>query len=242
MKQAGGLAVIVTRTQPGADETAASLSALGYHAILSPMLRIVETGLDPAALEGVNGIIFTSANGVHAARRPAGVDARAFTAWCVGPSTAAAAREAGFARVIEGDGDAADLAALILSAREDLSGPLLHIANDAAAGNLVATLQAAGLDARFAAAYTTEAAPSLSDEALAALARGPAILLVHSAKGAGAIARSGAPLGQAHIVAISAVAASPLEACGTASLRIATRPNEEALLQALAATAATLRA
>lgn len=241
MNQAGGLAVIVTRTQPGADETAASLSALGYHAILSPMLRIVETGLDPAALEGVTGIIFTSANGVHAARS-AGVEARAFTAWCVGPSTAAAAHEAGFARVIEGDGDAADLVGLILSAREDLSGPLLHIANDAAAGNLVATLQAAGLDARFAAAYTTEAAPSLSDEALAALARGPAILLVHSAKGADAIARSGAPLGQAHVVAISAAAASPLEAYGAASLQIAVRPNEAALLQALAATAATLRA
>lgn len=233
------LAVIVTRTQPGADETAARLAELGYLPILSPMLRIVETGMDPASLAGVQDIIFTSANGVRAFGS-ANRDAAGFTAWCVGPSTALAAREAGFGRVVEGDGDASDLGRLILSARADISGPLLHIANDAAAGNLVARLRQAGLDARFAAAYQTAPAGSLSRDAHAALAEGPAILLVHSAKGADAIVQSGAGLTAALIVAISAPAAAPFESAAISGLWIAERPNEDALMSALADAVASL--
>lgn len=234
------LAVIVTRTQPGADETAAFLAQLDYRPIVSPMLQIVETGLPPSALEGVTDIILTSANGARAFAL-SGKSPAAFTAWCVGPSTAAAAREAGFGRIVEGDGDAEDLARLILVARAELSGPLLHIANDAAAGNLVATLKAAGLDARFAAAYTTQPAASLSPQALAALGQGPAAVLIHSAKGADALARSGPALERAAIVAISSSAAAPLEALPRAGLWIADRPNETALMKALEAAAAALQ-
>lgn len=235
------LAVIVTRAQPGADETAAHLAELGYKAILSPMLKIADTGLDRAALESVTELVFTSANGVRAFLT-AGAGTEGFTAWCVGPATSAAAREAGFAIIVEGDGDADDLARLILTARSELAGPLLHIANDAAAGNLVATLKAAGLDARFEAAYRTQAEPSLNADALSALVQGPAIVLVHSAKGATALAASGAPLERAGIVAISENAAAPLEARANAGLWIAARPNEAALMAALHDAAATLQA
>lgn len=232
MTEAPGLAVIVTRTQPGADETAASLTRHGYRALVSPMLQIVPSGLDPAALRGVRDFIFTSANGVHAFAA-SGTPAEGLTAWCVGPSTAAAARETGFSRVVEGDGDAEDLARRILTARGEISGPLLHIANDAAAGNLVSALAQAGLDARFAAAYRTEPAPALSAPALAALKEGPAVLLVHSAKGAAAIAQTGVKLDQAVVVAISAAAAAPLQGTPLAGLHIAGRPNEDALMAAL---------
>lgn len=233
--------VIVTRTQPGADETAATLRAMGYAPLVSPMLSIVETGLDARELEGVSGIIFTSANGVRVFAA-ASHDPAAFTAWCVGPSTASAAREAGFRHVVEGDGDADDLARLILTARSEVAGPLLHIANDAAAGHLVASLRAEGMDARFAAAYQTLAAPSLSEAALSALAQGPVLVMLHSAKAAEAVARSGAALDQAQIVAISAAAAAPLQQAPCAGRWIAARPNEEALLTALGEAAAALRA
>jgi uroporphyrinogen-III synthase len=235
------LAVIVTRAQPGADETAAHLAQLGYRAILSPMLKIVDTGLDRATLESVTELVFTSANGVRAFLT-SGAGTESFTAWCVGPATTAAAREAGFANIVEGDGDADDLARLILTARSELSGPLLHIANDAAAGNLIATLKAAGLDARFQAAYHAQPVPALSAPALAALADGPSALLVHSAKGADAVAVSGADLRQAVIVAISPNAAAPLLGAPHAGLRIAARPNEDALMAALGEAAATLHA
>ena len=238
MTQTPGLAVIVTRTQPGADETAAGLTERGYRAILSPMLEIVPTGLDPAALAGVRDLILTSANGVRAFAA-SGAPATGRTAWCVGPSTASAAREAGFSRVVEGDGDAEDLARMIIGARSEVAGPMLHIANDAAAGNLVATLKQAGLEARFAAAYRTEPATTLSAPALEALTAGPVLLLVHSAKGAAALAQSGAKLDRATIVAISPAAAAPLKGLQFAGLHIAARPNEDALMATLAEAAAS---
>jgi uroporphyrinogen-III synthase len=224
--------VIVTRTQPGADETATNLVALGYQPVVSPMLRIVETGLDAGVLAGVRDLIFTSANGVRVFHS-SGAPAAEFAAWCVGPSTSGAAREAGFARVIEGDGDADDLARLILAARTELTGPALHIANDAAAGHLVAALQAEELDVRFASPYRTEAAPSLSGEALDALASGGAAILIHSAKGASAMAASRAALDKTWLVSISEAAARPLEGAVCAGIRIAARPNEDALMEAL---------
>lgn len=226
--------VIVTRSQPGADETAERLRALGYRAIVSPMLHIVETGLDPDILDGIGDVVFTSANGVRAFGS-AGVAAGSIRAWCVGPSTADAAREAGFGEVVEGDGDAADLGRLILGSHHRLTEPVLHIANNAAAGNLVNQLRIGGLNALFAAPYHTEPAPALSDEALATLKAGPAAILIHSAKGADALAHAGAPLGTAAIIAISAAAAAPLERRAAGRLHIAARPNEDALLAALEA-------
>ena len=225
--------MIVTRTLPGARDTAEHLTRLGYTALVSPMLALVDTGLDPNALTGIRHIIFTSANGV----RP--IDIAGLTAWCVGPSTAEAARKAGFDPVIEGDGNAEDLARLILAARPE--GPLLHIANEAAAGDLVAALKAGGLDARFTAPYRTDAATALASESAAALASGqPVIVLLHSAKAAAALAALHPNLTQAALVAISAAAAAPLKESAGLGTWIAERPNEDSLMDALGLAARAL--
>lgn len=231
------LAVIVTRTQPGARDTAAALRSLGYSPILSPMLRIVETGFDPGLADGIAHIVFTSANGVHAvAAAKVPPDIRV---WCVGPSTAEAARADGYRNVTEGDGNADDLARLILASGTD--GPLLHVANEGAAGNLVAALRAAGRDARFCAPYRTEAEASLNPEALAALnGASPVILLVHSAKASGAVAASAPDLSRAAAVAISDAALAPLKGAAGRGEWVAPRPNDTALMQAVASAAATL--
>jgi uroporphyrinogen-III synthase len=233
------LSVIVTRSQPGARETADSLSALGFAPILSPMLQIVETGFDPAALAGVRHLILTSVNGLIALRDVK--LAENLRVWCVGPSTAGAARAAGFADVIEGRGNADDLARLIVASSPE--GPLLHVANEAAAGNLVAALRSAGLDARFAAPYRTDPADGLSAPARAELTGpGPVILLVHSAKAAAAVAASGPGLQNAALVAISAAALAPLAGQAGRGEWIAGRPDEEGLAEALQqARAALLR-
>ena len=231
------LPVIVTRTLPGARDTADGLERLGYAAILSPMLTIAETGLAPGDLMSVRHLIFTSANGVRAV---AGAEISPdLTAWCVGPSTADAAGAAGFATVVEGDGNAEDLARLILASHPD--GPLLHIANEAAAGELVAALKSGGLKARFSAPYRTEAATSLSPEALDALAgSGPVILLLHSAKAASAVAAIRAKLETAALVAISEAALAPLQRQPCRGQWIAARPNEDSLMDALQRAAAAL--
>jgi len=231
------LPVIVTRTLPGARDTADTLAQLGYAPILSPMLAIEETGLDPSVLGGIRHIVFTSANGVRAVHG-ASLDL-GLTAWCVGPSTAEAAREAGFGEIVESDGNADDLARHILAAHPE--GPLLHIANEAAAGNLVAALIAGGLDARFKAPYRTRPADSLSSDARAALASAsPVILLVHSAKGASAVAASHPGLERAGLVAISDTALAPLKGRAGRGEWIAARPNEDSLMDALREAASAL--
>lgn len=231
------LAVIVTRTLPDAHDTCDRLAERGFTPLLSPMLHLVFHALNPSLFGGVAHVIFTSANGVRAAGN-SNLAAR-LTAWCVGATTAEAARAAGFGEVISGDGNADDLARLILETRP--SGPLLHIANEDAAGALVAALRAGGLDARFAAPYRTEPAPGLSAEALSALAGpAPVVLLLHSAKAASAVAASGARLTHASLVGISAAALAPLSDAAVLGRFAADRPNETALLAAVEQAAAAL--
>ena len=232
------LTVIVTRSQPGARETAESLTTIGFAPILSPMLQIVETGFDAADFEGIRHIIFTSVNGIHALR---GADVpKDIRAWCVGPSTGEVAREAGFTHVLEGGGNADDLAQMILASQPH--GTLLHVANEAAAGNLVAALKAGGHDARFAAPYRTDPAPSLSQDALGALGEAsPVIVLIHSAKAAAAVAASAPNLEHAALVAISEAALAPLAGRAGLGEWVARKPNDGDLMQALLLAQAALR-
>ena len=230
--------VIVTRAEPGATETMQRLKAMGLAAIASPMLALAPLDAAVPDLSGVAHLVFTSANGVRffAGASPL----RTPVAWCVGPSTAAAAREAGFADVREGTGDAADLAADIMAALPPGTEGILHVANEAAAGELVARLKAAGYGADFLALYETRPADDLSPEAEAALAAGPACVLIHSAKAAAAFAWAAGALDRAIVIAISDAAARPLAGREIAALHVAAAPNEDALLDALAGAAGSL--
>ncbi|HPE49445.1 MAG TPA: uroporphyrinogen-III synthase [Hyphomonas sp.] len=223
--------VIVTRAEPGASETVARLEARGLKAIPCPMLELAPIAGAVPETEGVSHIVFTSANGVRFFAAATGW--RQGRAWCVGPSTAEAARRAGFADVHEGAGDAEDLAAEMIAALPAGTGGILHVANEAAAGALVARLMAAGLGARFEALYETRPTGALSPEAAVALAAGRCFVLVHSAKGAAAFSEVWTHPGNAVIVAISDAAAWPLRESGAAAIVKAAAPNEDALLEAL---------
>ena len=232
------LPVIVTRAEPGASETLARLEAMGLPAIASPMLALARLDVPLPDLSKVAHLVFTSANGVRFFAEA--TDARAAKAWCVGPSTAAAARAAGFADVHEGTGDAAALAQDMLAGLPAGTPGVLHVANAAAAGELVAALKQGGIPAEFLALYETQPADDLSPEAEAALAAGPCCVLIHSAKGAAAFAWAAGELDQAIIVAISEAAARPLESREVGAIHVAGAPNEDALLQALAGAAGSL--
>ena len=85
-----------------------------FRPVISPLLEIVPLPA-PLDLADVQGLIFTSANGVEqfAARTPD----RSLPAWCVGDDDRRrGAARAGFA-ARSADGDVADLAALIAEAR-----------------------------------------------------------------------------------------------------------------------------
>lgn len=224
--------VIITRAQPGAGETALRLEKYGYRPVLSPLLTVSAGGVRPEGLGEITDFVFTSANGVRIFMdMQAGADDR--TAWCVGPSTAAQARIAGFKRVIEGAGNGDDLADVIIARKAGITGKMMHIANAAAGERLASTLRAAGMEARFCPAYATLPASGLSQAAQAALGRPGTAILLHSPKAGAVLAGLEAPLEGAVIIAISAAAADPLRRTGHNQCIIAPAPNEEALLGTL---------
>ncbi len=69
-----------------------------------PLLSVRFHDGPPLALDGAQAILATSANGVRALARRS--RARDLPVFAVGPQTAEAAREAGFANVKSADGDA----------------------------------------------------------------------------------------------------------------------------------------
>lgn len=227
-------AILVTRAEPGAAETAERLADLGYRPIVSPVLAIAPLSPVPEMdLTDICGLIFTSANGVRAF---AEVSARRdLPSWCVGPATEAAAAAAGFARIECAHGDADALVAYILG-QESGEGVLLHIANDAAAGQVAQRLNEAGRRARFLALYTTQPQATLSTEAATGFGTGAIrAVLVHSAKGAEAFAAlaDGVDLRAVSLIAVSERAAEPARHLGFRRVQVAGAPNESALLNAL---------
>ena len=236
--------IIVTRAEPGANETVERLRARGLTSILAPMLSLVElpdTKM-PQPTE-LSGVVFTSANGVrtYAARR----SDRDLPAWCVGPATAQAARLEGFTTVNESAGNAIDLAEFITKRSPPSVSPLLHVANTAATGVLRETLDSNGYRTVFAPIYEMQPAQFLPESVARLIDRNDAcIVLVHSEKGAAAFeALTASPeLANCIGVAISDRASQPLERLNLSAIYTAEAPNEDGLFAALENALATLSA
>lgn len=140
---------------------------------MSPILEIVPVPFD-TDLTKYTSLIFTSENAVLSLSRvKVGIPRRAF---CVGDGTAKAARNAGFEALSAG-GDANDLRSLIKNA--DLDGPALHIRGRHISSDIAKTLSLKGLVVDQLTTYDQVERP-LSDEALAALQSGHAVLPLYS--------------------------------------------------------------
>ncbi len=224
--------VLVIRAEPGASETAARLKALGLTPVVSPALRLTARDEALPSLSGYSGLVFTSANGVRFFAEAS--DDRTLPVWCVGPSTASEAVRQGFSPVHQSSGDAHDLAHFIAHHwTQDTPKSLLHIANSAARGVVKAALSEQGFDLTFVPLYEARPAASLSADAVDAISSGaPVTCLVHSAKGAEALAglAKSLDLSNTRFVAISAQAAAPLGNAGTGAISIASHPDEDHLL------------
>lgn len=223
--------VLVTRSEPGASETAERLARLGYRPIVEPLFMLETI---PAALPGFDALAFTSANGVRAFAELNG--RREPAVFCVGGRTAEAARDAGFSDVTSADGDVAALVPLVLR-KLDPGARLLHSGNEESRGDLAGKLKAEGRKAEFVATFRAIPAGSLSPALAAHLSGKPAFeaVLIHSPRAAASLAdfAKAAPDRQRLIVAaISAAAASPLNSLAD-RIEIAAEPSEPALLNAL---------
>ena len=230
--------LLLTRPRGQSEAFAAVLAAElpgRFRPVVSPVLEIVPLPA-PLDLDGLQGLIFTSANGVEqfAARSPD----RSLPAWCVGEMTAAAARRAGFA-ARSADGDVGDLAALVVAGHRPGAGDFLHLRGAHAAGDLTGRLAAAGVPARAAAIYDQRPRP-LTAEALALLAAGGMdVLTFFSPRTARLVAAAGHGAGwnlsRTVAVALSPAADAAFAGPEPALRRIAAAPTRDGMLAALAA-------
>ena len=99
--------ILLTRPEGASRRFAAQVEALGGECVIAPLMRIVAVPHDSARLHAARRLVLTSVHAVPAAGPGAGR-----MAFCVGPATAQAARDAGF-EVVEGPGDAARLAPML---------------------------------------------------------------------------------------------------------------------------------
>jgi len=164
--------ILVTRPRADAEALVAALAARGHEALVAPMLEIraPAPGAAPPDLDGVQALLFTSANGVRAL---AALTARRdLPVFAVGDASARAARAAGFARVESAGGDVADLVRLVLARCDPAAGALYHAAASRLAGDLKAALADAGFALRRDTLYESVAAQALPEALRAALASG----------------------------------------------------------------------
>jgi len=197
--------------------------------VIAPLMSIAFDDETPLFLDGVQAIIATSANGVRALARRTSL--RDLAVFAVGPQTAAEAHKLGFADVKNADGDSDALVAAIPGWASKTGGPLLHATGRDGAGRVAADLQAQGFDVRTAVLYEMVAVTALPPEA-----RMPVdAVLLFSPRSAEIFARLATPAFASGLIAgcISQKTADALSPLRFREVRIANRPNQDALLDRL---------
>jgi uroporphyrinogen-III synthase len=223
--------VLITRPREDGEAIAVRLAAAGHVPLLAPLLEPRWFDGPPLDLAGIAAILATSANGVRALVRR--TKRRDIAIFAVGPQTTEEARAAGFARVENADGDAKALAAAV--PRWLASGTLLHVCGEQNEGALAETLGAAGYAVRREILYVVEAQP-LPDAAARALQDGTvdAALFFSPRSARIFMEQAGAmPLQTVSALCISAATAAALPQSAFREIRIAARPNQDALLALL---------
>ncbi len=227
--------VLVTRPAEDGAETAARLRAMGHETLLAPLLETHFFDMPPPALDDVQAILATSANGVRAFARLS--PRRDLPLFAVGPQTADMAAATGFADVRNADGDARALGDATARWTVPDKGVLLHVSGEQGSGVLAETLAAHGFTLRKAVLYRVDPASSLpADVRDALVANTLDAALFFSPRSARAFARLAGEFSVKGVIAacISAATAEGLEPLSFAAVRIAERPNQDALLARLA--------
>lgn len=203
--------LVIVRPQPGADQSAARAAGLGLDVVPLPLFAVEPIEWEVSDPLRFDALVTTSANAFrHGGEGLAAL--RSLPVHAVGPATAAAAREAGFAVAEVGEGG-----------REEIplpDGRLLHLAG-------ADHLPIRG-DVETVAVYASRAlAPPAPDAFF------DSVVAIHSPRAGRRLAELVADRARTAITAISAKAAN---ACGQGweRVEVANRPNEAALL-ALAA-------
>ena len=232
--------VLITRPREEAQALAALLAARGIDALIDPLLEIKPAPPAALSLEGVQALLFTSANGLRAFAE--GQPTRTLPVYAVGARTAELARSLGFTAVESADGAVADLARLVQAKLDPGRGALLHCAGAVVKDELAALLLAAGFAIRRTVLYEAIPAAALLPATERALATGAlAAVLFFSPRTAATFVSLARAAGLASACQhLSAVCLSPAVAEAARALAwrrrlTAARPEQSALLELVSA-------
>ena len=229
--------MLITRPGAAAQDTAARVAALGFVPILAPLLAIRPLAVRLPAGDRLQAVLLTSANALPAL----GAAFHGVRLLAVGDATAARARAAGFTDVASAGADAAALARLVARHCTPKGGALLLPTARREGMALARRLRDAGFAVQRRAVYAAEPQGKFPDAANAALAQGTvaAVLFFSPSTARGFVRLARPALLEGCLCAVDALALSPAVAVPLARLpwrriRVAARPDQEALLTLLA--------
>ena len=239
------MAVLVTRPQPDDETTAAALRARGFEVLQAPMLRFEAIAFHDDDDARYGAVIVTSANALRGiAPHLASSRLAELPLFTVGEHTAAAARQAGFSKVISADGDASGLRDTVLAAVKakqiKKAGTLLYLAGADLARDLAGELGERGVTVVTQTTYRMVPVPSLPRDACDAFAANRIEAVLHYSRRSARAFLEAARAGGVEISAlaipqccISAAVASVLRDAGATQVLAAASPDENALFEAL---------
>jgi uroporphyrinogen-III synthase len=230
--------VVITRPQADGERTATALRARGHEVLVAPLMRVEVIAANLAGEWGA--VIVTSANAPNAiAQNPARDALIKRPLFAVGQRSAEAARQTGFINVTSAGGDVRDLVRTLVGEHADAKAPLLYLAGEDRAADLIGELSTRGIAAEMRVVYRAVAAP-FPPALIEALRVGEVDIVMHfsrrsaenyvaGAKRAGIV---GPALAVRHLC-LSAQVAEPL--AGASCIAVAAHPDEAALIELLQA-------
>jgi uroporphyrinogen-III synthase len=225
---------LVTRPREDAGPLVEALRQRGIDAAVEPLLQIRMRDDAALDLDGVQALLFTSANGARAAA--SATANRDLPVFAVGDATAEEARRLGWTQVESAGGNVNDLARLVAERVAPEKGALLHVAGSVVAGDLVRLL--GGHSVRRAVLYDADPVESFSPEGEALLRDGALdFALFFSPRTAARFAElvQGVParLERTTALCLSSAVAAKVRNLGWQAIRVAEAPTQASLLAAL---------
>ena len=228
-------AVLITRPEPGASQTAARVVAMGRPIIVAPLSEIRCCQFRPP-IGRIAAILLTSGNAVEAL--PASLQRTSVLT--VGTATAHRARMAGFTDVSSADGDALALVSLVKGRLTPNDGTLLLAAGARQGHTLATELRSSGYRVARRVAYAAVPVRQLPEPAEVALASGRSLtVLLYSTETAShfvvLVRRAGllAALSRCDAITIGPQAAMALSDVAWARIHVAAKPTQDDMLALL---------
>lgn len=160
--------ILLTRPRDDSETLARRLAELGYETLIEPLLTIQKLDAPSPDMRDAQAVLATSAHAFDFFHAPY-AELLDLPCYCVGTRTATAAHKAGFARVIDADGDGDELAGQVAASLNHSKGDLLYLAARDTDGGMESLLTARGFSLKNWVLYAAEAAVDFSPAAIAAL-------------------------------------------------------------------------